>query len=487
MLPKSVTKIGDYAFEKCPNLQLHLTQNQFENALPSGGSVLAHVLTPEGTTYRVIAAYKWYKEVLSNLMPSSIAQYDVLVATGSYDGFKMTLPQRIRAALWRLVDKELPVSDQVRGEFAALLTSKITQAMKCADEDRDPSYIKTLLEIGAINEENKKKAKKALAASSVPEIQAMADNLSVAVPAPQEAKEISPAEQMVDSYMAKEEATEQTLRQKLKDFFGLTYLDLPELLDKNGTVLPSKVLAWLLLEHDQFKFDRWWSKYELRKNLRPGFGKDAATAIEQLDAGSFQAAIQNLANDRLHPGALGKAANIAFPICRYASEETMAMLVKIAPSWRTVRSGNDASPLLEFRMGCVCSTTRTAMLFADKFGDLGIYAAARGIREQKLRDKMLSKSDLDENGQVTYDLGNTTVTVTLDQDLNLSLYNNGAGKAVKSIPKRGADPERYDAVQAAFKTLKKTIQDMVKSRKITCERHSSPAKPLPARRGSWPI
>ena len=71
---------------------------------------------------------------------------------------------------------------------------------------------------------------------------------------------------------------------------------------------------------------------------------------------------------------------------------------------------------------------------------------------------------LDAEGKKVYDLGGNTVTVTLAQDLTLSIFDGNARKAVKSIPKKGADPDKYEAAKADFAEMKKNVKKVVKAR-----------------------
>jgi len=66
------------------------------------------------------------------------------------------------------------------------------------------------------------------------------------------------------------------------------------------------------------------------------------------------------------------------------------------------------------------------------------------------RDTALAEFGLDESGKKVYDLGGNTIIVALAQDLTLSIFNGNAGKAVKSIPKKRADPKenRYAALKS---------------------------------------
>ncbi len=81
------------------------------------------------------------------------------------------------------------------------------------------------------------------------------------------------------------------------------------------------------------------------------------------------------------------------------------------------------------------------------------YAEPRGADGETLRDTALAEFGLDESGKKVYDLGGNTIIVALAQDLTLSIFNGNAGKAVNSIPKKGADPkeDRYSGIEIPYR------------------------------------
>ena len=95
------------------------------------------------------------------------------------------------------------------------------------------------------------------------------------------------------------------------------------------------------------------------------------------------------------------------------------------------------------------------MLYADKAGILDKYARKRGLDTDVLRDSVMADFGLDKDGRKTFDLGNTTVEVSVNKELKLNLYDTNAGKDVKSIPKRSADPDKYEKAKAEFADIKK--------------------------------
>lgn len=96
--------------------------------------------------------------------------------------------------------------------------------------------------------------------------------------------------------------------------------------------------------------------------------------------------------------------------------------------------------------------------------NLKYYAEMRGTDAQTLRDTVLADLGLDQAGKKYYDLGNKTVEARMEENLTLTLYDPEAGKAVRSMPKKGADPEKYEAAKKDFARLKKDIRAAVRER-----------------------
>ena len=250
---------------------------------------------------------------------------------------------------------------------------------------------------------------------------------------------------------------------RLKDYYGLELNELPALLSMDGMAVPAPFFAWLLTAHEERR--KGWHGEDLTAAAwqHPGLCPAAEEAVSMLDAKSLQSALSALGDEHLVAYQSTKRKFLTYPICRYANEETMSALTKRAPKWRTYVSGNDAPPLLQLRDAVKYSNTRAAMLFAERYLELDKYAALRGMSEEVLRDKYLSDVGLDEQGGKAYDLGNRTVTARLQKDLSF-LFELPDGKTAKSLPKKGADPEKYEAAKADFDEMRKSVKKIVKSR-----------------------
>lgn len=148
--------------------------------------------------------------------------------------------------------------------------------------------------------------------------------------------------------------------------------------------------------------------------------------------------------------------------CRYADEEQMGKLVKQMKNWHQwsvygATGRNYESCVMD---NLYYSETKAAMRACN----LKSYAAIWGTDAQTLRDTVLADLGLDREGKKYYDLGGRTVEARMEEDLTLTLYDPGAGKVVKSMPKKGADPEKYEAAKKDFARLKKDIRAAVKER-----------------------
>ena len=195
----------------------------------------------------------------------------------------------------------------------------------------------------------------------------------------------------------------------------------------------------------------------------PGLCPEAVQVVALLDPKSLQEAVRALADTHLVAYQNAKKKFLAYPICRYADEANMAELTKRAPKWATSVSGNDAPPLWQLRDAVKYSNTRAAMLFAERYHELDDYAKLRGMTEDELRDKYLSDVGLDEQGGKVYDLGSQTVTARLQKDLSF-LFELPSGKTAKSLPKKGADPDKYEAAKADYDEMRKAVKKILKSR-----------------------
>ena len=274
-----------------------------------------------------------------------------------------------------------------------------------------------------------------------------------------------PEEEIVINNLKEENQSVDLLEARLKELYCLSFSNLPEVKRSDGKSVASFVLAWLLTVHEKaFENESIWSRRSSPMYKKPGLCEDAKTVLLNLDFSSFQEALKALADEYLVKYQKTKKKFLAFPICRYANEELMDELTKRAPGWKTSVSGTDAPPLRQFIDAVVYSETRAAMLFADKYHELGYYAKLRGVTEQELRDNDLSDIGLNEQGYKNYDLGNQIVTVQMKNDLSFEVVLTD-NRTSKSLPKKGSDEQKYKDASADFNKLKKDVKRILKNRK----------------------
>jgi len=247
-----------------------------------------------------------------------------------------------------------------------------------------------------------------------------------------------------------------------RKFYSIEASNLPSLKYKDGSAVSSFIKAWLLTAHEKLS-EHSYGQPDVVADHEPGLSAEAAEVVSTLDEGNFQLFLTKLANSYLGTPGRSKKLFLAYPICRYADEQLMAELTMCAPKWRSSVSGNDAPPLRIFRLANAYSKTNAAMLFADKYHELDVYARLRGTDADSIRDEFLSDIGLDSNGRKDYDLGNQTVTVCLQQDLTF-IVEAGNGKTAKSLPKKDADPAKYEAANSDFSEMKKKAKKIVKNR-----------------------
>lgn len=153
-------------------------------------------------------------------------------------------------------------------------------------------------------------------------------------------------------------------------------------------------------------------------------------------------------------------------LCRFGNDEAVKRLVESMKAWdRWDGSGNSRRDLAIARGALMYNDSTEAMRHFESIKMLRWYASAHGTTEDALRDNTLSNFGFDQDGKRVFDLGTKTVTATIGDDLKIELFDDDAGKAVRSIPKRGADPEKYEAAKTELAEMRKQIRTIVKQRK----------------------
>ncbi len=431
-VPDSVIAIGNRAFEDC-------------NALET-------VTLPENT-----GAVKIPPSVLKTLVltPKIWSQLPLKTQFGIYMSFR---DKSLTLAYDTCINDYTPIGE----ELLALLSDSPT-AKEC---NTAAIFIESALAHGASLElleriynvlKTVKTGKKAVAA-----LESNAAFMT-AVSGKEASFEGKELDRLMGRIMLESKLTFKAVESRLSDLYGLKLSDfseLPEVKTKEGETADPRVIAWLMSAHEVLKkeYPQVTAGYK-HPNIRP----EASEVIALLDGESLQAMLTALLET--HVGAAGRSRKnfLTYPICRYADEELMRKLTAKAPKWRSKLSGDDAPPFHAFIHAVIYNETRSAMLFADKYGVLDSYAEIRGTDADTVRDKYLSDVGLSPEGTKSYDLGNQTVTIRLLDDLTYGIQLPD-GKSPKALPKKGADTEKYELAVNDFKEMQTATKKIVKNR-----------------------
>ena len=185
--------------------------------------------------------------------------------------------------------------------------------------------------------------------------------------------------------------------------------------------------------------------------------------MSEIDHSRFMEGLKEISVRFLDNKSACKKTNLLFPICVYADEQLMQFIVKWSVKHKMALSGKN-HPFMAMRISALYSDTRAAMLYADRQGDLKAYAHLRGMGEEEFRNKYLSDVGLDMSGRKTYDLGNQMVTVRMLRDFSFIIELPDTGKTMRVIPKKGAEPDKYEAARNNFAVLKSDVKNVIKNR-----------------------
>ena len=452
-IPESVTTIGEEAFAGCNELSrfsplrsdCKLGKNPFGDTLPEGIDSCVENLYPlftDGTLKQCVLNGSVFPKLAPGLQAEIFMTRQGKTLASAYEKCVKDPDSLGRNILGRLSGKPSAKECNSAAAFLTIFSQK-------ASEEILRQLYEALKPL--------KTAAKALKTIEADASLIMKLNSEVKT-------SLSESEKTVMEILQQEQKSMMSLTNAVKQFYGLEVATLPKVTCTDGAQAPESAMAYLLTAHEELQTQLYQEQPDVVAAYpSSGICEHAAEVLALLDQKSFQSALLALADANLGLSGRSKKMFLAYPICRYADEDLMAELTRRAPKWASSVSGNDAPPLRTFRKAVLYSETRAAMLFADKFGELDRYAEIRGTDADTIRDQFLSDVGLDETGGKTYDLGNQTVTARLQKDLNF-LVELPTGKTAKSLPKKGADPEKYAVANADFSEMKKTAKKIVKNR-----------------------
>ena len=473
-VPLTLQSVGKKAFARCKNLRYIFIAGENISWLNGNQEIPQSVAIFQNTENGMKILACSMKNKNCNLPPENTAEYwedydrEILENGPQY---KFTTSTRLLGAIGRLMDP-VELSEDSKQAYIELLAKNIKHLIPVAEELKMPRLIQILFDEGVVNSKNQTAIKKLLSESKVREIAAFAKVETATKESAVKKKAKVKTVQSAVGLQYASDLSDSEWAQKLTLYYATEAKSLPVILDKEGKELPLAVKVWLLTVHEKTIKHPWNEVEVLVDYEKPGPCPEAKQVIDQLDLESLQKALRKLAETNLGITGKNKKMFMAYPICRYADETLMEDLTQRAPEWRSQVSGINAPSLLTFRKANAYSETRAAMLIADKYKDtswrpeyldMDTYAQIRGTDADTIRDKYLSDVGLDEQGGKTYDLGNQTVTARLQKDLSF-LIELPTGKAAKSLPKKGADADKYAAANADFSEMKKNTKKSAKNR-----------------------
>lgn len=473
-IPDSVTNIGDMAFEYCKSLTSIIIPNGVTSIGESAFKdchILTSIIIPDSVTSIGKSAFKDCTSLNEITIPDSVIQRltdkdikDVLLdadtwkALSEKDRFDLFMTRQSKTLLSGYTAVMTP------NQLNAIVQSMLTMFENTSTAKECNTVAALLISFsGMIEDDLGKQLFAALqsAKNGKKAFETISKDAALLKKYSGKSVKLSETERIAVELIEKDGLSINQVTKQCAEFYSSCFL--PDLMGTDGKKLPDYIMEYILIscvKTDNIQ----WRDIIVSKYTEPGIPSDIKPLLEKISPDSLQEALKELA--KFHLGISGKSKKmyLAYPICRYGSDELMEELTKIAPKWRSSVSGNDAPPLRTFRKAIMYNNSRAAMLFAEKYHELQEYAEIRGTTADALRDRFAADVDLDENGTKVYDLGNQTVTVQMLSDFTFRITTQ-EGKVVKSIPKKGADETKYAAATKSFSEIKKAVKGLVDARK----------------------
>lgn len=441
-IPKSVTSIGEEAFAYCEKLSrfsplrsdCKLGKNPFGDTLPEGMASCVGNLYPlftDGT----LKQYILNRSVFPKLAPDLQAEIFMTrqgKALAPYYANYVTDPDTLgRNILARL-----------SAEFTDKDYAKIASFMTIFSATTSHELLQELYH----TLKGKKSASKALKT-----VEKDCDVMRKLNSGGQEKATVHPVEAAAQAYCARVPLDKKSISAAKN---GLPYADGSDVCSKNA-------LAALLTASAQ-QFNQCCSTVEGDMGTVELFGNASATLkipeAERIAAGLDRHALIAFLEDQVNSPAYRMS---LWAYAKFADEVSIEKITKdvVKKAHGRAKDRYWAQSMAE---ALLLSDTLVAMRYFERYGGLEKYAQ---MRETTVDDLLLQLHDLGFNaeGEKIYDLGGKQIRISLNADLSLSLYDESAGKTVKTLPKRCSDPEKHAAAAADMKEMKKIIQNIRKT------------------------
>ena len=232
---------------------------------------------------------------------------------------------------------------------------------------------------------------------------------------------------------------------------------------KDGDQLSSQEAVIFVIDAygRQFSLPRFLSAYET-DYCAAAFSEEADQVAAFFQPQPFRELLEKLAFDERN-----EKLGLLLAFGRYADADQIRRLIGKMKDWGKwwSNAATGRRIVVQARGGLMLSDTRPAMAELDRCGVLGAYAALRGTDADTLRDTVLSDFGFESDGKKRFDLGGNVLAVSVEKDLSLTFYDENGKKTIKSVPKKGADPERWEAVKGELSELRKSIRLVLTNRR----------------------
>lgn len=476
IIPESVTEIGENAFEECQSLEtliipdtvnvvrhreFYSVHSIFRSCYSLKMLVLPSIFCPE-IGYGISFALKRNKmdDFMMLVLPDAVySHYDT-----AYDK-NVTAVCKRASALGFMLAKELYANNADFGQYYKYAIAQrkkllpfiykldLVEALEFYDEQKK-------ITAKTIDEYTENIPETALKCRQYLENWKAANNDAIK----SSQKPLSKDEDEV--LKLTNENTLKSIENGLSDFCGLKVKDLPEVTRKDGSKASKYLLATLLykgipsmnyVDRGDWGVSYWKNADGKEINSFVFSACDTAKIImENLTEDSLQSSFIELSNNLLELSKYTKKFEVLRAVSLYANEETMKVVLQI---------GNKYSISMDYLINYWCySSTKAAILHADKKKYIKAYANLRGLDEDEFREKYLSDCGLDETGCIEFDLGDRTVKACLQSNYTFALSDD-SGKQLKSFPRSSNDKEKLNVAKGKYDEIKKTVEAIRKNLK----------------------
>ena len=472
VVPEGVTSIGDRAFQGCGNLKrLSLPQSlraiegyAFSTSLQDSAWSLRELQLPKGCVLDKDTFDYSVKRIL-RLNADFFAVPEKLPAYYA-EFFPMADPEPYAVAMCRLYQTgktwQKPLEDAIAAVDQDALVSEMAGVVAERKEETAAAALVsfTLDYLDWLSFDQMQKLYSALKQNGFKALKKLVLNEdfqakwleNVSEKGEEKTEPLSPVEQLVKDNW---KVTAQTKKLKKIITEGIKFRNSDEVSSPEAVIFVINEYA------SQLELPTYLSMYE-SSYVSCSFSEPADKIAAALEPEPLQALLEEIAYKEEY-----NKDGFLLALGRYGSGKQISRLIAQMKDWETwyKYAATGRRNIIIARGALMMSDTREAMLELDKLGGgLRIYAGLRGLDEDTLRDTVLSDFGFDTDGKKSYSLGGNALEVSLDRDLHLVMFDCGAGKTVKSVPKKNADPTLYEAAKADIAELRKNIKRVVKSR-----------------------